>query len=180
MVRVYGNEAGAKLRLKYSPKQIATAVERLAGEISSENNGESILIICVMAGAMIFAADLARQIHLPITMDFIRLSSYHGTDSTGKVTIVNDLAFPIAGKNVLVVEDIVDTGQTLSFLLEYLRAMEPGTLKVCTLLDKKRRRTVDIMADYVGIACEDLFLVGYGLDLDEKYRYLPAIYEVIQ
>lgn len=180
MKRVYKVGEGMDLRLLYSEKRIADEVERLAKEISASYAGEELLMVVVLKGAFFFAADLARQIQLPLTLDFIKLASYSGMESTGSVAITKDLETSIAGKHVLVVEDIIDTGLTLSFLLERFREREPKSLKVCTLIDKQERRRVEVMADYVGIACQGGFLVGYGLDLDEKMRELPEIYEFVQ
>lgn len=180
MKRVYKVGEGMDRRLLYSEKRIADEVQRLAKEISSSYAGEELLMVVVLKGAFFFAADLARQVQLPLTLDFIKLSSYSGMESTGRVTITKDLETSIAGKHVLVVEDIIDTGLTLAFLLEKLWEREPKSLKVCTLIDKQEHRRVEARADYVGIACKGGFLVGYGLDLDEKMRELSQIYEFIQ
>ncbi len=182
MERFYGTgRGGVALRPLYSAERISAEVRRLAAAISADyDDGETLLMMVVLKGALFFAADLARQIRCPLVMDFVKLASYRGTESTGIVTIAKDYEGAVAGKNVLVVEDIVDTGLTLTFLLERLRAEGPRSIKVCTLIDKKGQRKVDIVPDYVGIACEDGFLVGYGLDLDEEFRQLPAIYEVIR
>src|SRR5512141_1710860 len=172
------NVAEVKLRLLYTENRISTEVQRLADEISADYAGQELLLIVVMKGAFFFAADLARCIRLPLTLDFIRLSSYSGTDTTGEVFLVNDIETPVAGKHVLVVEDIVDTGMSLVFLLQRLRSRGPKSLRVCALVDKQGRRRADVAADYTGIVCDDGFLVGYGLDLDERCRELPAIYEI--
>ncbi len=171
-------QRGDNLRLLYSAERISSEVERLASAISTDYEGEVLLLIVVLKGAIFFAADLARQIRCPILMDFVKLSSYKGMESTGTISITKDCEIPVAGRHVLVVEDIVDTGLTLTFLLARLRAEGPRSLKVCTLIDKKGHRKADVVPDYAGIVCEDGFLVGYGLDLDEQYRQLPAIYEV--
>lgn len=179
MKRIYEKDTDVELRLLYSGKRIAAEVRRLAQEISSDYTGQELLLVVVLKGAFFFAADLARCINLPLTIDFVKLSSYRGTETTGKVMITKDLETATAGKHVLVVEDIVDTGLSLAFLLENLRNKGPKSLKVCTLIDKRERRRVEVAADYVGIVCERGFLVGYGLDLDESRRELPAIYEVV-
>ena len=168
-----------ELQLVYSSGQIAASVGRLAQRIGHDYAGEELVLVVVLNGAMFFAADLARQIGSPLRLEFIKLTSYKGTSSTGAVTITKGLDGAIAGKHVLVVEDIVDTGLTLKFLLDHLSDLGARSLKVCTLLDKSGRREVPVTPDYVGISCEDKFLVGYGLDLDERYRELPAIYEYI-
>ena len=179
MKRVYKMDEDMGRRLLYSQKRIADEVQRLAGEISASYAGEDLLLVVVLKGAFFFAADLARQIRLPLAIDFIELSSYNGTESSGSVTITKDLETSVTGRHVLVVEDIIDTGLTLAFLLDRLREREPKSLRVCTLIDKQERRRVEVAADYVGIACDGGFLVGYGLDLDEKLRELPEIYEFI-
>ncbi|KAF0215255.1 MAG: hypoxanthine [Geobacteraceae bacterium] len=179
MKRIYEKNRSVELRLLYTGKRIAAEVGRLAHEISSDYAGRELLLVVVLKGAFIFAADLARRIRLPLTVDFVKLASYNGMESTGKVVITKDIETAAAGKHVLVVEDIVDTGLSLAFLLESLRSRGPKSLKVCTLIDKRERRRVDVSADYVGIVCDRGFLVGYGLDLDESRRELPAIYEVV-
>lgn len=170
---------GTELHLVYSPDQIAASVGTLAQRIGHDYAGEEVVLVVVLKGALFFAADLARQIGLPLSMEFVKLKSYSGTSSTGTVVITKDLDGPIAGKHVLVVEDIVDTGLTLQFLLGYLNDQGARSVKICTLLDKSGRRQVEVAPDYVGISCENRFLVGYGLDFDERYRELPAIYELI-
>jgi hypoxanthine phosphoribosyltransferase len=174
-----GNIEGTGLRLVYSEERILTEVQRLAAEISRDYAGQEIILIVVLKGAFMFAADLARQIRLPMTLDFVRLSSYSGMDTTGEVMMGVDTGADIAGKHVILVEDIIDTGLSLSSLLRSLNLKEPKSLKVCVLIDKKGRRRVEVGAEYTGIVSNDGFLVGYGLDLDERYRELPAIYEIV-
>src|SRR6185369_15835 len=142
--------------------------------------GREILIVVVLKGALFFAADLVRALRVPVQMDFVRLSSYAGTETTGEVLIKQDLGTDVAGRHVLVVEDIVDTGLTLTFLLNLLRQRGAESLSVCTLIDKKERRLAQLVPDYVGIACSGGFLVGYGLDLDERMRELSAIYHLTE
>ena len=172
----YWLEQGFNLRELYSRKRIETEVSRLAGEINAAYAGEQILVVVVLNGAVFFAADLLRALRVPIELDFVKLSSYTGTQTTGTVLIKKDLESSVVGRHVLVVEDIVDTGLTLTFLLDLLRKRGAKTLRVCTLIDKKERRQADITPDYVGITCAGGFLVGYGLDLDERMRELSAIY----
>jgi hypoxanthine phosphoribosyltransferase len=179
MERVYWQEQGFKLRKLYSRKRIESEVSRLAGEISSAYAGERLLVVVVLNGAVFFAADLVRALRVPVEMDFVKLSSYAGTQTTGTVQVKKDLEAGVAGRHVLVVEDIVDTGLTLTFLLEMLRQRGAKSVRVCTLIDKKERRLADVSPDYVGIECPEGFLVGYGLDLDERMRELSAIYEII-
>lgn len=169
-----------KLCLLYSEERIAAAVEKLAQQISAAYAGQELLLVVVLKGAFIFAADLVRRLELPLAVDFVQLTSYRGMESTGRVVINKDVEADVTGRHVLVVEDIVDTGLTLAFLLETLRSRGPKSLRVCTLIDKRSRRSAEVAADFVGIGCEDGFLVGYGLDLDERSRELPAIYEVDQ
>lgn len=138
---------------------------------------EEILAIVTLKGAMYFSADLLRLINLPIRMDFVRLASYgSGTSSSGRVRFLKDVEHRPEGRHVLVLDEIVDSGRTLDFLIRRLEADRPKSLRVCTLLDKPSRREVDVNVDFVGQSVEDRFLVGYGLDHDEKYRNLPDIY----
>jgi hypoxanthine phosphoribosyltransferase len=174
------NSGEIKLNLLYHENRISAEVQRLAEEISADYTGQELLLIVVLKGAFIFAADLARRIRLPLMLDFMRLSSYSGMESTGEVYLVNDIETPVAGKHVLVVEGIVDTGLSLAFLLQRLKEKGPKSLKVCALIDKQGRRRADVRADYTGIVCDDRFLVGYGLDLDGRCRELPAIYEIVK
>lgn len=171
-------EGTALRELLYSEEQIAEEVGRLAREISQAYTGEGLILVVVLKGAFLFAADLARLIDLPLIVEFVRLSSYSGMNTTGRVIMSQDLEIPIAGKNVLIVEDIVDTGISLAFLRDRLLERQPKTLKICTLIDKKERRQREVAPDFVGFSCPGGFLVGYGLDLDEELRDLPAIYTV--
>lgn len=171
---------GERLRLLYSKEEIADRVRRLAADISRDYSGHDILLVVVLKGAFIFAADLVRSLTLPVEIDFVELKSYIGLESSGSVLITRDLTTEAAGKDLLVVEDIIDTGITLDFLLRHLAEKCPKSLKVCTLIDKQERRKVAVAADYTGIVCEGGFLVGYGLDLDERCREFDAIYEVAE
>jgi hypoxanthine phosphoribosyltransferase len=162
----------------YSAERIAAEIRRLASEINADYAGEEVLLVVVLQGAFIFAADLVRQLTLPLTLDFVKLASYSGSATTGSVSITKDLDAPISGRNLLVIEDIVDTGLTLAFLLERLQSRGPKSLRVCTLIDKPAGRRVAITPDYAGITCMGGFLVGYGLDIDGKHRGLPAIFEL--
>lgn len=178
MKQACGKNGELELRLLFPEERIAAEVRRLADEISADYAGEELLLVVVLKGAFIFAADLARRIRLPISIDFVELSSYSGMETTGTVSLTRDVRTSLAGRNVLVVEDIVDTGLSLSFLLADLRKRGPKSLRVCALLDKRGRRRTDVSIDYAGMACGDRFLVGYGLDLDGRCRELPAIYEI--
>jgi hypoxanthine phosphoribosyltransferase len=165
-------------RLAYSSGEIAVAVSRLAEEISATYAGEELILVVVLKGAIFFAADLARSLKVPIRLEFLKASSYEGMETSGSVTISDDLKLDVAGRNLLVVEDVVDTGLTLTVLLQRLQHQSPKSLKVCALLNKRGRRRVALEPDFVGIECGDRFLIGYGLDLDERYRELADIYEL--
>lgn len=160
----------------FSAGQIADIVNRIGGQISSDYEGKNLIMVSVLKGSLIFMADLMRAITIPCSIDFLSVSSYGaGTTTTGEVRILKDLDISLEGKDVLVVEDILDSGMTLSFLLKSLKARYPNSIRLCTLLDKPERRRVDIKADYVGMQVPDKFIVGYGLDYAEKYRNLPYI-----
>jgi hypoxanthine phosphoribosyltransferase len=167
------------LREKYSEERIDREVGRLAREISADFKGRDLFVLVILKGAFIFAADLLRKLTVPVQVDFLEISSYCGRDSTGKAVIVKDTSFSLAGKHVLIVEDIIDQGICLSLLLKDLSQRDPASLKVCTLIDNRKRRTRPFDPDYVGIRDECGFLVGYGLDMDQRYRELPALYEVV-
>lgn len=171
---------GQDLKLRYSRERIAAEVARLAQEISTDYAGEALLVVVVLKGALFFAADLVRGLMVPVEMDFLTLSSYEGTNSCGTVLLRRDLSVPVANRHVLVVEDIVDTGLTLTRLLDLLRERGPKSLNVCTLIDKKERRRAQVEPKYVGITCDGGFLVGYGLDLDERMRELSSIYAITE
>jgi hypoxanthine phosphoribosyltransferase len=159
-----------------SEEQIAKKVVELAKRIEKDFEGEELLVVGILKGASIFVSDLIRKVNLDVNIDFMSVSSYgNGTQSSGIVKILKDLDVNIEGKNVLIVEDIIDSGLTLSNLVETLKTRNPKSLKLCTLLDKPQRRVVDIPVDYVGFVIEDKFIVGYGIDWGEKYRNLPYI-----
>ena len=166
-----------QLKILISRDEIAKAVDRLACEIKSDYQDKQPLLIGVLKGSFVFMADLIRQLDLPLELDFIRLSSY-GTarESSGKVRVVQGVKTPIKGRDVLVIEDIVDTGITISFLLDYLKKKQPASLKLCTLTDKPSRRRVPVPIDYRGFTVPNKFIVGYGLDLNQRFRNLPHIY----
>ncbi len=164
-------------KVLFSRDRIAAEVERLGQEISRDFAGQEVMLIGVLKGSFLFVADLIRAIEVPALIDFVRLASYGaGTQSSGLVEFRKNLEMSIKDRNVIIVEDIVDSGYTLDCLYNKLLLQEPKTLKICTLIDKKARREVDIEADYVGITMDDGFIIGYGLDYDEKYRDLPDIY----
>jgi hypoxanthine phosphoribosyltransferase len=160
-----------------SEKQIQEKVSRLARQLSRDYAGKEVLLVGVLKGAFIFMADLARRMTVPVKMDFVRLASYGAeTRSSGKIRLTKDLEMPIRGRDVLVVEDIIDTGISLYSLYRRLRARSPKSLRVVALLDKPKRREVDFQADYLGFRIDDHFVVGYGLDCAEEYRNLRGIY----
>jgi hypoxanthine phosphoribosyltransferase len=157
-------------------EEIKEKVKELGQQITLDYNGEEILVVGILKGAFIFMADLVRQIDLPLEVDFMDVSSYgHSTESSGEVRILKDLDHSIEGKNVLVVEDIVDSGLTLNYLSEILRKRGPKSIKICCLLDKPARRKSTIKPDYFGYAIDDHFVVGCGLDYAEHYRDYPAV-----
>ncbi len=156
--------------------QLQKKVEELGQQITRDYQGRTMLLLCVLKGALMFMADLARAIDLPLEMDFMVVSSYgSATESSGVVRIVKDLEKPIAGKDVLLVEDIVDSGLTLHYLLDVLRTRSPASLRVCTLIDKVKERDKAVTPDYMGFQVADRFVVGYGLDYAQRYRNLPYI-----
>lgn len=158
---------------------IATEVRRLGSEISKDYTGEEVMLVGVLKGSFLFIADLIRAISVPSVVDFVRLASYGSeTSSSGIIEFRKDLEMSIRGRNVIIVEDIVDSGYTLECLYNKLLIREPRSLKICTLIDKRGRREVDIEADYVGITMDDGFIIGYGLDHNELYRNLPDIHLV--
>lgn len=159
-----------------SKEQIEQRIAQLAKEISDDYRGKNLIMVCVLNGAMIFFADLVRALDIPVEVDTIVASSYGaGMTTSGSVKISKDIKYDISGKHVIIVEDIIDSGVTLSTLTKMLRTREPASLKVCSLLDKPTRRTVDFKGDYIGFAIPDEFVVGFGLDFAEKYRNLPEV-----
>lgn len=157
-------------------QQILEKTAELGHRITHDYRGKDPLLICILKGGLMFLADLMREIHLPLEIDFIAVSSYgDATESSGVVRILMDLERNIQGRHVLIVEDIIDTGQTLNYIIENLRTRGPASIKVCTLLNKPARRVLDIPLDYVGFDIPDEFVVGYGLDYGEIYRNLPFV-----
>lgn len=155
---------------------IAAKVRELGARIADDYRGTDLVLVSILKGALPFLADLMRQIPIPLALDFMEVSSYgRETESSGIVRILKDLANPIDGRHVVVVEDVLDTGQTLAFVLEHLRSQQPASVRICTLLDKPARRIVPIDVEYRGFEIPDKFVVGYGLDYAERYRNLPFI-----
>ncbi|MEH6939580.1 hypoxanthine phosphoribosyltransferase [Bacillus sp. JJ664] len=159
-----------------SESELKQRVKQIAEEIERDFNNESVVMIVVLKGSFVFAADLIREMNSDINVDFISVSSYSDqTESTGKVKLLKDLDSNITNKNVVVVEDIIDSGLTLHFLKDHLQLHKPQNIKICTLLDKPERRKIDLPVDYVGFVIPDEFIVGYGIDYAQKYRNLPYI-----
>lgn len=163
-------------KVLYTEEQLKARVKELGAQITADYAGKTPLIASVLRGSYVFMADLTRAIDLPLSVDFMAVSSYGaGTSSSGQVQILKDLSDRIDGKDLIIVEDILDSGNTLYYLLDVLRARRPASIKLCTLLDKPSRRIKPIQADYCGFTIPDAFIVGYGLDFAEKYRNLPYI-----
>ena len=163
-------------KILYTEEQIAEIVQNIGRRISEDYKGKNLFLVSVLKGSLPFMADLMRQITIPCTIDFLSVSSYgKGTKTSGEVRILKDIDSSLEGKDLLVVEDILDSGVTLSYLLKMLSARNPASIRLCTFMDKPERRRVDIYADYVGASVPDEFIVGYGLDYAEKYRNLPYV-----
>jgi hypoxanthine phosphoribosyltransferase len=159
-----------------SKEVIGRRVKELAAIIAGEYKDKDLLVVGILKGAFIFMSDLIREMQIPCAVDFVRIASYGAEKETsGKITIKKDLETPVKGRDLLVVEDIVDTGLTLKSFVDMIQQRQPASLKVCVLLDKPKRRIVHFVADYVGFSIQDEFVVGYGLDYNEKYRYLPDV-----
>ena len=169
-----------KLKPVISRDEIQKKVKELAATISSDYKGKDLIMIGILKGAFIFLADLSRELSIPVEIDFVRLASY-GTkaESSGSVQLTKDVELSLEGKDVIIVEDIVDTGYTLKFLVEYLKSKNPCSIKICALIDKCERRECVVNIDYSGFQIARGFLVGYGLDFNEKYRYLKDVAEII-
>lgn len=157
-------------------QEVNARIKEIGAQISRDYAGKKVHLVCVLKGGSFFMCELAKRITVPVSIDFMSVSSYGGdTASSGVVRIVKDLDEPLEGRDVIVVEDIVDSGRTLSYLMELLKDRGPASLKLCTLLDKPDRRVVEVKVDYTGYRIPDKFVVGYGLDYDQKYRNLPYI-----
>jgi len=166
----------SKPHILFRREEIETTVKRLAAEIKEDYQGKHPLLIGILKGSFMFMADLIRLLDFPLEIEFIRLSSYGGgRETSGKIKVVQGLRSPIKGRDTLVIEDIVDTGLTISFFLDYLGKKKPASLKLCALTDKPSRRQTPVTIDYLGFTVPNKFIVGYGLDWDEKFRNLPDI-----
>ena len=165
-----------RVRIMLTEQEVNDRIKKIGEQISKDYAGKSVHLVCVLKGGSFFMCELAKRITVPVTLDFMSASSYgSSTKSSGVVKIVKDLDEPLKDKNVLVVEDIVDSGRTLSYLLKMLGDRGPASVKLCTLLDKPERRVTDVKVDYTGFEIPDEFVVGYGLDYAQKYRNLPFI-----
>lgn len=165
-----------QVRVLISAEEIARRVQELGREISADYQGRSILVIGILKGAVVFMSDLIRHISVPLEVDFMAISSYgEATETSGVVQLLKDLDRPIEGRDILVVEDIVDSGLTLSYLSQLLKSRKPATLKTAVLLDKPERRRTEFTPDYVGFAIPDEFVIGYGLDYNHRHRELPYV-----
>lgn len=165
-----------KIKVLISEEKVAARIQELADEINRDYKGRTVHLICILKGSIFFTCELAKRIDTTVTMDFMSVSSYgDAKESSGRVKIIKDLDDNIEDKDVLVIEDIVDSGRTLSHLMEVLKVRKPASMKLCSLLDKPSRRVVDVPVDYTGFEIPDEFVVGYGLDYVQKYRNLPYI-----
>ena len=165
-----------KINVLISEEAVDAKIKEIGEIISKEYEGQAVHLVCILKGSVFYTCELAKRITVPVTLDFMSVSSYgSGTSSSGVVKLAKDLDENIEGKHVIVIEDIIDSGRTLSYLLEILAKRNPSSMKLCTLLDKPERRVKDVKVDYVGFAIPDEFVVGYGLDYDQKYRNLPYI-----
>ena len=165
-----------KIRVLLTEEEVNKRISEVAAQISSDYKGRPVHLICILKGSVFFVCELAKRITVPVTIDFMQVSSYGAeTKSSGVVRLSKDLDEPLQGKNVIIVEDIIDSGRTLSHLVKLLGQRNPKTMTLCTLLDKPDRRVVDVDVEYTGFTIPDEFVVGYGLDYDQKYRNLPYI-----
>jgi len=166
----------SKLKTLITSEEIDSAIQRLASEIRSEYRRKNPLLIGILKGSFVFMADLVRRLDMPLEVDFVRLSSYgSGTESSGKIRISGKLNLQVEGRHIIVVEDIIDTGLTTAHFLRYIRSKRPASAALCALTEKPSRRKVDVKIDYLGFTVPDRFIVGYGIDWNEKYRNLPDI-----
>ena len=170
-------ENGQKITVHLTEEQLNKRIAEIGAEITERFKGESVYLVCILKGSIFFTTELAKRIDLPLELDFMTVSSYGAsTVSSGVINVKQDLTGSIEGKNVIVVEDIIDSGHTLSRLLQLFKSRNPKTLTLCTLLDKPERRVVeDVVVDYTGFVVPDKFIVGYGLDWNQKFRNLPYI-----
>ena len=165
-----------KIRVLLNEEEVDRRIKEIAEQINKDYEGKAVHLICILKGGVFFTCELAKRLTVPVTLDFMSVSSYgSGTESSGVVKIIKDLDEPLEGKDVLVVEDIIDSGRTLSYLIAILKKRNPASLKLCTLLDKPERRVKEVHVDYTCFNIPDEFVVGYGLDYAQRYRNLPFI-----
>jgi len=168
-----------EIQVRISEEELIAKIKEIAQQINEDYVGKKVHLVCILSGSVFFTCELAKYITVPVTMDFMRVSSYgEGMDSTGMISIDQDLNMSIEGRHVLVVEDIVDSGRTLALLSNILKKRDPASLRLCSLLDKPSRRVTPVSIDYLGFEIEDYFVVGFGLDYAQKYRNLPYIGEL--
>lgn len=163
------------MNILYNEIELQNRIKEMAEEIDKQYEGKEIIAICVLRGAIYFMADLTKNMKTPMQIDFITITSYKGTESTGNINIINDIRENIEGKHVLIIEDIIDTGYTLTYLKKHILSKNPASLKIAVLINKQARRVVQCDVDFVGFDIENKYIVGYGFDLDNHYRNLPYI-----
>lgn len=164
-----------ELQMLINEAKLQKRIEEIAKQIMKDYEGEDLVFICVLKGGVFFTIDLSKKIKNNIRFEFIEVSSYEGTESTGKIKLNKDISSSIEGQNVIIVEDIIDTGRTLSYLVEHLKEKNPKSIEICTLLSKPSRRIIDLDVKYIGFQIDDLFVIGYGLDDEQNRRNLPYI-----
>ena len=164
-----------KIKVLISEAKIETRIKEIAKQIMNDYKGEDLVFVGVLKGCATFMIQLANKIKNNVEFEFIQVESYEGENSTGKIKLIQDLNGKIEGKNVIIIEDIIDTGRTLEYLIEHIKGLKPKTLKICTLLSKPSRRITELDVDYVGFTIPDEFVIGYGMDYNQKYRNLPYI-----
>lgn len=166
------------LRIIINEEDLNKKVTDIAQQISNDYKNKDLIIICVLNGAIFFCVDLVKKLTIPVEIDYISVSSYHGTSSLGEINLIRDILIDIKDKDVLILEDILDTGITLTYLKEHILSKGPKSLKICSLLDKPSRRKKEVNLDYTGFIIDDIFIIGYGMDYNQKYRQLPYIAEL--
>lgn len=164
-----------EINILINKSKLEKRIEELGKQIEKDYQGKEIVFVGILKGSVMFMTELAKNVKSNVELDFMDVSSYQGTESTGTVTINKDIRNSIEGKDVILVEDIIDTGRTLTYVLEYLKQKNPNSIKIATMLSKPSRRVMELNVDYIGFSIEDKFVVGYGLDYNEKYRNLPYI-----
>lgn len=164
-----------EINILINQSKLEKRIEEMAKQIQKDYQGKEIVLVGILKGSIMFMAELAKNIKASVALDFMDVSSYEGTESTGKIKINKDIRDSIEGKDVIIVEDIIDTGRTLTYVREYLKQKNPNSIKIATMLSKPSRRVIELNVEYIGFSIEDKFVVGYGLDYNEKYRNLPYI-----